>query len=62
MKLVILGLSISSGWGNGHATTFRGRVRELNCAGHEVLFLERDPRCTPCTAATCAALRGAKGE
>lgn len=42
MKLVILGLSITSSWGNGHATTFRGLVRELCARGHEVLFLERD--------------------
>jgi spore maturation protein CgeB len=42
MKIVILGLSITSSWGNGHATTFRGLVRELVKAGHEVLFLERD--------------------
>lgn len=42
MNIVILGLSITSSWGNGHATTFRGLVRELNKQGHEVLFLERD--------------------
>lgn len=42
MKIVILGLSITSSWGNGHATTFRGLVRELERAGHDVLFLERD--------------------
>jgi spore maturation protein CgeB len=42
MKIVILGLSITSSWGNGHATTFRGLVRELARRGHEVLFLERD--------------------
>ncbi|HEX5513820.1 MAG TPA: glycosyltransferase [Gammaproteobacteria bacterium] len=42
MKIVILGLSITSSWGNGHATTYRGLVRELVRAGHEVLFLERD--------------------
>ncbi len=42
MKIVILGLSITSSWGNGHATTFRGLVRELVRRGHEVLFLERD--------------------
>ncbi len=42
MKIVILGLSITSSWGNGHATTFRGLVRELTKRGHEVLFLERD--------------------
>ena len=42
MKIVILGLSITSSWGNGHATTFRGLVRELAARGHDVLFLERD--------------------
>lgn len=42
MNIVILGLSITSSWGNGHATTFRGLVRELAAKGHEVLFLERD--------------------
>ncbi|MFT2008159.1 glycosyltransferase [Pontibacter sp. 13R65] len=42
MNIVILGLSITSSWGNGHATTFRGLVRELNNSGHQILFLERD--------------------
>lgn len=42
MSIVILGLSITSSWGNGHATTYRGLVRELCARGHEVLFLERD--------------------
>ncbi len=42
MKIVILGLSITSSWGNGHATTYRSLVRELVGRGHEVLFLERD--------------------
>jgi spore maturation protein CgeB len=42
MKLVILGLSITSSWGNGHATTYRGVVREFGARGHDVLFLERD--------------------
>jgi spore maturation protein CgeB len=42
LKIVILGLSITSSWGNGHATTYRGLVRELTARGHEVLFLERD--------------------
>jgi spore maturation protein CgeB len=42
MKIIILGLSITSSWGNGHATTYRGLVRELLARGHEVLFLERD--------------------
>ena len=35
-------MSITSSWGNGHATTFRGLVRELPKRGHDVLFLERD--------------------
>ncbi|HVE51892.1 MAG TPA: glycosyltransferase [Ramlibacter sp.] len=42
MKIVILGLSITSSWGNGHATTFRGLVRELVKRGHALTFLERD--------------------
>ena len=42
MKIVFLGLSITSSWGNGHATTFRGLVRELAARGHDILFLERD--------------------
>jgi spore maturation protein CgeB len=42
MNIVILGLSITSSWGNGHATTYRGLVRELSARGHRVLFLERD--------------------
>ena len=40
--IVILGLSITSSWGNGHATTYRSLVRELHNLGHRVLFLERD--------------------
>lgn len=42
LDLVFLGLSITSSWGNGHATTYRGLVRELTARGHRVLFLERD--------------------
>jgi spore maturation protein CgeB len=42
MDIVILGLSITSSWGNGHATTYRALVRGLNARGHRVLFLERD--------------------
>ncbi len=42
MRIVFLGLSITSSWGNGHATTYRGLVRELTANGHDVLFLERD--------------------
>ncbi len=42
MKIILLGLSITSSWGNGHATTYRGLVRELVKNGHDVTFLERD--------------------
>ncbi|HKH73726.1 MAG TPA: glycosyltransferase [Vicinamibacterales bacterium] len=42
MNIVILGLSITSSWGNGHATTYRALVRALSARGHVVLFLERD--------------------
>jgi spore maturation protein CgeB len=42
LEIVILGLSITSSWGNGHATTYRGLMRELVTLGHRVLFLERD--------------------
>lgn len=40
MKLVFVGLSLSSSWGNGHATTYRALLRALSRAGHEVRFLE----------------------
>lgn len=42
MRVVILGLSITSSWGNGHATNYRALVRALDVRGHDVLFLERD--------------------
>jgi len=42
MKLVVLGLSLSSSWGNGHATTFRALLEAFVGRGHDVLFLERD--------------------
>lgn len=42
MRLVFLGLSLSSSWGNGHATTYRALLRALADDGHELLFLERD--------------------
>jgi len=42
LSIVFLGLSITSSWGNGHATTYRALVRELSARGHDVLFLERD--------------------
>jgi spore maturation protein CgeB len=42
MNIVVIGLSITSSWGNGHATTYRALIRELARRGHQVLFLERD--------------------
>jgi spore maturation protein CgeB len=42
MKLVIFGLSVSSSWGNGHATLWRGLIRALAAEGHRVVFYERD--------------------
>jgi spore maturation protein CgeB len=42
MKLVIFGLAISSSWGNGHATLWRGLCKALNRLGHAVVFFEQD--------------------
>jgi spore maturation protein CgeB len=42
VRIVFLGLSITSSWGNGHATNYRALVGALAERGHEVLFLERD--------------------
>jgi spore maturation protein CgeB len=42
VKIVICGLSITSSWGNGHATTFRALARALRARGHDIVFFERD--------------------
>jgi spore maturation protein CgeB len=42
MKLVIFGLTVSSSWGNGHATLWRGLIRALARRGVRVVFFERD--------------------
>jgi len=42
LDIVVLGLSITSSWGNGHATTYRALLRELAGRGHRITFLERD--------------------
>jgi spore maturation protein CgeB len=42
MKLVVFGLTLSSSWGNGHATLWRGLCRALARRGHRVVFFERD--------------------
>lgn len=42
LDIVFLGLSLSSSWGNGHATTFRALLRGLHARGCSLTFLERD--------------------
>jgi spore maturation protein CgeB len=42
VKIVIFGLTISSSWGNGHATLWRGLCKNLVRLGHDVVFFERD--------------------
>ena len=42
MKLTFFGLTISSSWGNGHATPYRAILRSLARMGHKVQFFERD--------------------
>ena len=42
MKLVVFGLSLSSSWGNGHATTYRALLRAFARRGHEIVFYEWD--------------------
>ena len=42
MKLVVFGLSVSSSWGNGHATLWRGLIKGLHRLGHRVIFFEHD--------------------
>ncbi|NDV89016.1 glycosyltransferase [Aurantimonas aggregata] len=40
--IVVVGLTLSSSWGNGHATTFRSLLKGLDALGSRVLFLERE--------------------
>lgn len=42
MNIVVFGLSITSSWGNGHATTWRALLRAMAARGHSIHFLERD--------------------
>lgn len=42
MRLLIFGLTVSSSWGNGHATLWRGLLRALAQRGHTCVFYERD--------------------
>jgi spore maturation protein CgeB len=42
MKIVVFGLSLSSSWGNGHATTYRSLLRAFAARGHSITFFEWD--------------------
>jgi spore maturation protein CgeB len=42
LNIVMMGLSITSSWGNGHATTYRALAKALSDLGHSITFLERD--------------------
>ena len=42
MHLVVFGLGVSSSWGNGHATLWRGLLKALAARGHTVTFYEKD--------------------
>ena len=42
MKLVVFGLTMSSSWGNGHATICRGLARGSSGRGPRVVFFEKD--------------------
>ncbi len=42
MKIVIYGLTVTSSWGNGHATTYRSLLKALHARGHQIHFVERD--------------------
>lgn len=42
MKITIFGLTLSSSWGNGHATPYRAILRALHCRGVCVVFYEKN--------------------
>jgi spore maturation protein CgeB len=42
MKITVFGLSITSSWGNGHATTFRALCQALHRRGHRIVFFEHN--------------------
>jgi spore maturation protein CgeB len=42
VKITVFGLTISSSWGNGHATPYRAIIRALHRMGHQVYFFEKD--------------------
>lgn len=42
MKIVLYGLTVTSSWGNGHATTYRSLLKALARRGHTIHFVEKD--------------------
>lgn len=42
LDIVVLGLTLTSSWGNGHAATYRALLKALAQRGHRITFLERD--------------------
>ena len=42
MRVVIFGLTVSSSWGNGHATLWRSLISAMLARGYQVIFFERD--------------------
>lgn len=42
MKITFFGLTLSSSWGNGHATPLRAVIRALARLGHAITFYEKD--------------------
>ncbi len=42
VKITIFGLTLSSSWGNGHATPYRAILGGLHRQGHEITFFEKD--------------------
>jgi spore maturation protein CgeB len=42
VKLVVFGLTLSSSWGNGHATPYRAILKALSRRGVDITFFEKD--------------------
>jgi spore maturation protein CgeB len=42
LKITLFGLTLSSSWGNGHATPYRAILRALKRMRHDVTFYEKD--------------------
>ena len=42
MTIVTYGLTVTSSWGNGHATTYRSLLKALAARGHTIQFVEKD--------------------